>query len=145
MGLDVLCELSHESTAREGAGHEHIMATSYRVSNDDDKIIEWAGIFAIAHVQGKFRVYEDGSHYSSTSGGVGKRGRVVRDETGKPLTFATQAEAEAWGWSETAERRKALKARELTNALKRRDKGEHLSIYETKIVAEHDAQNETVG
>lgn len=43
-----------------------------------------------------WRVYEDGSYYSQTSGGVMASGRVMRDADDKPVQFQTFEEAAAW-------------------------------------------------
>lgn len=53
-----------------------------------DKLIKRAGKW--------WRVYEDGSYYSQTSGGVMKLGKVMRDAEGKPASFKTLKAAEEW-------------------------------------------------
>jgi hypothetical protein len=71
------------------------MAFRDRVKADDD--VTWHKEYAIAQTSaGKFRVYEDGSYYSATSGGVGKKGKVMRGTDDKPVQFDTIAEAERW-------------------------------------------------
>lgn len=71
------------------------MPTSYRV-RDDDPIEGEVDGYLIARVGTRYRVYEDGSYYSSTSGGVIKRGPVMRDTDWTVISFKTIKQAEAW-------------------------------------------------
>ena len=75
---------------------------SDRVRDDDDADDHVNG-HLICKAGGKFGIYEDASYYSSTSGGVQKRGRLVRrwdpdagDQEGRPARFDTLAEAVAY-------------------------------------------------
>lgn len=77
------------------------MSVSARVRSDED--VEHFNGYLIANVGGKYRVYEDGSYYSQTSGGVTVRGKGVRrydpeagSAEGKIATFDTIAEAEQY-------------------------------------------------
>ena len=55
-----------------------------------------------------WKIYEDATGYSSVSGQVIKKGKVVRGEDGKPMVFPSKADAEAWGRATlTREYRKA--------------------------------------
>ena len=54
------------------------------------------GEYVICPSGKKWRVYEDATGYSQTSGITLQRGKVMRSTSGKPITFATQAEATAW-------------------------------------------------
>lgn len=67
---------------------------SSRVKEDDD--VEPCGDYLIKRVGKRWRVYQDGSYYSQTSGGVMKQGGVMRDAGDKPVSFATLNEAQAW-------------------------------------------------
>ena len=68
---------------------------SMRVKDDDN--VEPIGDYKVAARFGKFyRVYEDASYYSQTSGGVMKRGKLMRDADNVPMRFASIAEAEQW-------------------------------------------------
>jgi hypothetical protein len=44
----------------------------------------------------RWRIYEDGSGYSQTSGLTLQRGKVMRAASGKPVSFATTEAARAW-------------------------------------------------
>jgi hypothetical protein len=47
---------------------------------------------------GKWRLYEDGSGYSGTSGQTIAKGKVLRDENGRIRNFDSKAEAEGVAW-----------------------------------------------
>ena len=68
------------------------MAFSARVADDDN--VEAYKDKLIAKVGKAWRIYEDGSYYSQTSGGVMKRGKVMRDVDGTPFVFGSIAGAE---------------------------------------------------
>ena len=68
--------------------------SSYRVRDDDD--VEAFGMYLIAKVGKSWRVYEDGSYYSSTSGGVIKKGKVALGLDGCALNFKSKKSAEDW-------------------------------------------------
>jgi hypothetical protein len=66
-----------------------------RVKQDED--VEFLAGHKVAKRVGKrWRVYEDGSYYSQTSGGVGSKGKMMRDLDDKPVSFATLQKAEQW-------------------------------------------------
>jgi hypothetical protein len=70
------------------------MAVSARVRQDVDA--EAHGDYFIKRVGSGFRVYEDASGYSSTSGGFIALGKVLRDDEGKPVTLPTLEAARSW-------------------------------------------------
>ena len=71
------------------------MSVSSRV-RDDDEVEVFVGEYLVCKSGKSFRIYDDGSYYSQTSGGVTKRGAVVRDTDWKPLNFPTAQDATAW-------------------------------------------------
>lgn len=78
------------------------MPVSARV-RDGDNAEDHVNGHLICKVGRKFGIYGDASYYSQTSGGVQKRGTLVRrwdpdagDLEGKPAKFATLAEAVAY-------------------------------------------------
>lgn len=70
------------------------MAVSGRVRADVDA--EFHGGYLIKKVGKHWRVYEDASSYSSTSGGYTALGKVMRDADGKVVSFETLAQAQSW-------------------------------------------------
>jgi hypothetical protein len=73
---------------------------------------EFAGDYIVDKTAGgRWRIYDDGSGYSSTSGATIAKGKVVRDINGIIRNFATQAGAEAEAWRLTRERQERIKAR----------------------------------
>lgn len=77
------------------------MPVSERVADDDE--VEAHGKYLIGKVKNKYRIYEDGSYYSQTSGGVIKKGTAVRrwdpdarDKEGKFAEFPTITECEQY-------------------------------------------------
>lgn len=60
--------------------------------------------------RGTWRVYEDGSGYSGTSGQTIRRGKALRDLSGSIQNFATKEAAEAEGWRLTRERQERVRA-----------------------------------
>lgn len=70
------------------------MAVSNRVRADVDA--SFHGRYLIKRVRKHFRVYEDASGYSSTSGGYTALGKVMRDADDKPVQFDTEAQAISW-------------------------------------------------
>lgn len=63
---------------------------------EDDNVIFYKQYLLWQMLNGKWRVYEDGSYYSQVSGGVSKRGKVMRNVDDKPLSFVSQKDAEDW-------------------------------------------------
>ena len=79
------------------------MPVSGRVREDDADLVDFVGDYCVALVRKRFRVYQDGSVYTSTSGITVVRGKLMRrwdpdagDQEGKPASFATQEEAVAY-------------------------------------------------
>jgi hypothetical protein len=66
-----------------------------RVRQDQD-VEPLIGNKVAKRVGKRWRVYEDGSYYSQTSGGVMVQGKAMRDVDEKPVAFATLQEAEQW-------------------------------------------------
>lgn len=64
--------------------------------NAIDQRSEYHGKYMLAMVSGKWRVYEDGSYYSQTSGGVTVRGHVMRNASGDIVRFDTKEKAIEW-------------------------------------------------
>lgn len=65
---------------------------------------DFAGDYIVDQMKrGSWRVYGDGSGYSSTSGQTIAKGKVLRDEHGRVREFDTKAEAEAEAWRLTKE------------------------------------------
>lgn len=52
--------------------------------------------YLITKVGKVYKVYEAKDDYSSTTGGMTKRGHVERGTDGKPMQFTTEEEAQAW-------------------------------------------------
>ena len=70
------------------------MSTSHRVRADVDA--ESYGNYLIKQVGKRFRVYQDGSDYSSTSGGYSALGKAMRDCDNRFVAFDTIKDAERW-------------------------------------------------
>lgn len=84
---------------------------SDRVAQDFDKDADFFSVEGMDYIlmpsKRGWKVYEDATGYSQTSGQVIKKGKVVRQD-GKPVVFPTKQEAEAWGRATlTREYRKA--------------------------------------
>lgn len=65
---------------------------------------------------GQWRVYQDGSGYSGTSGATIHKGKVLRDENGVVRNFFDKAEASAEAWRLTRERQARVRARRQPSA-----------------------------
>ncbi len=70
------------------------MPVSGRVRADDDAI-DYKG-YLIRKAGHQWRVYEDASTYTNTSGQVMIRGKVMRDVDDSVFNFTSQADAEQW-------------------------------------------------
>ena len=73
---------------------------SDRVAQEFDKDADFFSVEGMDYIllptkQG-WKIYEDATGYSSVSGQVIAKGKVVRVD-GKPVVFPSKAEAEAWG------------------------------------------------
>lgn len=77
------------------------MPTSYRVRQEDfSNNAEVVGDYAVDLIRGRWRIYEQYSDYTSTTGGHLRRGKMVRrydldagEQEGKPAQFKTKTEA----------------------------------------------------
>lgn len=80
------------------------MPMSNRVRRDEfSSQCEIVGNYALDFVRGQWRIYEQYWDYSTTSGGMVRKGKVVRrydpdagKQEGLPATFATKDEATAY-------------------------------------------------
>ena len=74
---------------------------SDRVAQEFDKDADFFSVEGEAYIllptkQG-WKIYEDATGYSSVSGQVIAKGKVIRTPLGKVAAFPSKAEAEAWG------------------------------------------------
>ena len=71
------------------------MPSSFRVRQDDDVVAY--GDYLLGQIKGgKWRVYEDATTYTSTSGQTVIKGLAMRDVDDSIFTFPTQQDAIDW-------------------------------------------------